>query len=104
MAATLGLVMAFVSFAMALGLIARNLIWGASVVGWTSLIVAVFIVGGIQIFVTGIVGIYVGKCFEEAKRRPLYFVRETINMDEPAQLPRDAAAGAVAPPWERARA
>lgn len=104
LAATLGFVMAFVSFAIALGLIARNLIWGASVVGWTSLIVAVFIVGGIQIFVTGVVGIYVGKCFEEAKRRPLYFVRETVNIDEATRLPIDDAANAGPPPWERARA
>jgi hypothetical protein len=43
----------------------------------------VFVVGGVQIFITGIVGIYVGKTFEEAKKRPLYFVRDTVNL-EPA--------------------
>jgi glycosyltransferase involved in cell wall biosynthesis len=51
-----------------------------SVTGWASLIVAIFAVGGFQIFITGVVGIYVGKCFDEAKRRPLYFIRESRNL------------------------
>lgn len=48
--------------------------------GYTSLIVAVVGVGGTQIFMTGVVGIYVGKCLEEAKQRPLYFVRDVRNL------------------------
>jgi len=79
MAAGLGLAISFLALLLALVIILRKLIWGISVVGWTSLIVAVCVVGGMQIFVTGVVGIYVGKCFEEAKRRPLYFVRNTSN-------------------------
>jgi glycosyltransferase involved in cell wall biosynthesis len=51
-----------------------------SVTGWASLIVAVFAIGGFQIFIIGVVGIYVGKCLEEAKRRPLYFVRDLRNL------------------------
>jgi dolichol-phosphate mannosyltransferase len=80
-AATLGLLIAFFSF-IAGGWIAINAIfWGTEVMGWASLIVTIFIVGGVQIFVTGIVGIYVGKSFEEAKRRPLYFVKNTSNLE-----------------------
>jgi hypothetical protein len=48
--------------------------------GWASLIVAIFAIGGVQIFITGVVGIYVGKCLDEAKRRPLYFVRDLRNL------------------------
>jgi dolichol-phosphate mannosyltransferase len=51
-----------------------------SVTGWASLIVAVFAIGGFQMFLIGVVGIYVGKCLEEAKRRPLYFVRGLRNL------------------------
>jgi dolichol-phosphate mannosyltransferase len=51
-----------------------------SVTGWASLIVAVFAIGGFQMFLIGVVGIYVGKCLEEAKRRPLYFVRSLRNL------------------------
>jgi glycosyltransferase involved in cell wall biosynthesis len=50
------------------------------VTGWASLIVAIFAIGGFQIFITGVVGIYVGKCLQEAKRRPLYFVRDLRNV------------------------
>jgi dolichol-phosphate mannosyltransferase len=78
-ATVLGLIISFSAFAAAILLMLRKIIWGISVVGWTSLIVAVFVVGGIQIFITGIVGIYVGKCLDEAKRRPLYFIKETLN-------------------------
>lgn len=79
-AAVVGLLTATFSIFTALVIAARALIWGSAVTGWTSLIVAVFIVGGIQIFITGVVGIYVGKCLDEAKRRPLYFVRQTSNL------------------------
>ena len=77
--AIIGLVIAVLSFIAAIAIIARVLIWGVSVTGWASLIVAVFMIGGIQIFLTGVVGLYVGKCFEEAKRRPLYFIRANVE-------------------------
>jgi len=48
--------------------------------GWASLIVAIFAIGGVQIFMTGVVGIYVGRSLDEAKRRPLYFVRDLRNL------------------------
>jgi glycosyltransferase involved in cell wall biosynthesis len=79
-AAALGLFISALSLLAGLGIMVRALIWGATVTGWASLIVAICIIGGIQIFVTGVVGIYVGKCFEEAKKRPLYFVRDTSNL------------------------
>lgn len=78
--AMVGLIIAAFSFIAGLFIIARVLIWGSSITGWASLIVSVFMIGGVQIFLTGVVGIYVGKCFEEAKRRPLYLVRATSNV------------------------
>jgi glycosyltransferase involved in cell wall biosynthesis len=78
--ALFGLVTACLSFIAALMIVVRVLVWGGSVVGWPSLIVSMFMLGGIQIFLTGVVGLYVGKCFEEAKRRPLYIVRATSNL------------------------
>jgi hypothetical protein len=78
--ALVGLVIAALSFIAGITIVARVLIWGASVTGWASLIVAVFMIGGVQIFLTGVVGLYVGKSFEEAKRRPLYFIRATSNL------------------------
>jgi len=80
LAAALGLVISMLSLLAAVAIIVRKLAWGIAVSGWASLIVALFVIGGIQIFITGVVGIYVGKCFDEAKRRPLYYVRDISNL------------------------
>jgi dolichol-phosphate mannosyltransferase len=80
-AAYFGLGLAILSILAGLAIAVRALVWGIPVTGWASLIVAVFVVGGVQIFITGIVGIYVGKTFEEAKKRPLYFIRDTVNLE-----------------------
>jgi polyisoprenyl-phosphate glycosyltransferase len=80
--ASLGLAVAALSLLAGLLILARTLIFGTAVTGWASLIVSVFIVGGMQIFCIGVVGIYVGKTFDETKRRPLYFVRETVNLNQ----------------------
>jgi polyisoprenyl-phosphate glycosyltransferase len=79
-AAMLGFIIATLSLLAGVAIFMRALIWRSVVPGWASLIVVVFIVGGVQIFITGIVGIYVGKSFEESKRRPLYFIRDMSNL------------------------
>ena len=47
--------------------------------GWTSIIAATFLMGGLTIASVGIVGIYVGNIFMEVKHRPLYIVRQQLN-------------------------
>lgn len=47
--------------------------------GYSSLISAVFLMGGLTIMTVGVVGIYVGNIFMEVKRRPLYIVRTVLN-------------------------
>lgn len=44
--------------------------------GWTSLILAIFFVGGIQLFVMGVMGEYVGRIYREVQQRPLYILRD----------------------------
>ena len=44
------------------------------VAGWTSMILIVTLLGGLQLFMLGIVGLYIGRIHNELKRRPLYFV------------------------------
>jgi polyisoprenyl-phosphate glycosyltransferase len=50
--------------------------------GWSSLMVAVCIIGGTQLMTIGILGEYVGKIYEQAKERPLYLVARTVNVGE----------------------
>lgn len=52
--------------------------------GWTSLIVALLFLGGVQLLAIGILGEYIGRIYEEVKRRPLYLVRDAVNVDAPS--------------------
>ncbi len=55
---------------------------GNTISGWSSLIIAVSFLGGLQLFVLGIIGIYLGKLFLHAKSRPEYIVRDKSLMTE----------------------
>lgn len=50
---------------------------GHTISGWASLIVAVTFLGGLQLFVLGVIGIYLGKVFLQTKNRPNYLILET---------------------------
>jgi dolichol-phosphate mannosyltransferase len=49
---------------------------GRSIQGWTSLMLVVVVLGAIQMFVLALMGEYIGRLYNEAKRRPLYIVQE----------------------------
>ena len=55
--------------------------------GWSSLIVVITVSSGISMFLTGILGIYVGMIFQEVKRRPLYLVKGWTRNSEPLARP-----------------
>jgi polyisoprenyl-phosphate glycosyltransferase len=50
--------------------------------GWTGLIIVVALLASVQLLMIGILGEYVGRIYEEVKRRPLYIVGDTVNVDE----------------------
>ena len=50
--------------------------------GWTSIMVLVGIVGGIQLIVLGVIGEYIAHIFDEVKHRPLYVVSRTHGLPE----------------------
>jgi polyisoprenyl-phosphate glycosyltransferase len=54
--------------------------WMAS---WFWLLLVILLIGGCQLVCLGILGEYLGRTYAENKRRPLYFVRETMGFDEP---------------------
>lgn len=58
-------------------IIGRTLLFGDPVAGWPSMACILFLVSGVQLFCTGIVGIYLSKTYLETKHRPIYLLKET---------------------------
>jgi dolichol-phosphate mannosyltransferase len=70
-----GLIFALLGLMYAVFAVIENL-RGRTVEGWTSILVSVLIIGGVQLISIGIIGEYLARVFSEAKDRPLYFVKE----------------------------
>lgn len=68
------------SVAAAAWILFRKLTWGIPVDGWTSLILSVWAFGGLIIANLGIIGLYLGRIYDETKRRPLYAVAREVNL------------------------
>jgi len=62
--------------------------------GWTSLVFVVLFSSGVQLISLGILGEYVGRLFEEMKRRPVWLVRKRINLPEPEARGQSLSHGA----------
>lgn len=77
LASVVGVVFCLLSFLMILFIIVRTAIWGDPVSGWPSLVCIIFMVSGIQLFCTGIVGQYLSKTYLETKHRPIFILRES---------------------------
>lgn len=60
----------------------RTLFCGVDVPGYASLMVAMLTLGGLILLSLGIIGEYLGRIFEEVKRRPLFIVRQTIGFSD----------------------
>lgn len=74
-----GFIISFISFIFGVYLFFNAAFFGSSVVGWSSLIVSIYFMGGIIIGVLGLIGIYLGKTFNETKKRPLYIIAKTTD-------------------------
>jgi hypothetical protein len=88
LAVYLGLLMSLLSAATAAVYLVKTLLFGTPVAGFPTLILAISLLGGMQLFVLGIVGEYLGKMFIEVQARQLYVVEGTINLDRDTVLSR----------------
>ena len=78
LATYMGLISSFLSFLAGLHFLYKKIFYGIPVTGYASIIVAIFFVGGIQMLVLGIIGEYIGRTYQEVRRRPLYILKETV--------------------------
>ena len=86
-----GFLMAVVSFVALIALFVHHLLDTDIPMGWPSTMTAIFFVGGMLVAVVGMVGIYVGNTFTEARHRPLYLIQEIVTCDDESQTqPNDA--------------
>lgn len=72
----LGFGVSLLSILLAVFYTIKKLLYGLNPPGFATLIVSIFLLAGMQLITTGVIGEYVGRIFEEVKRRPLYVVRQ----------------------------
>jgi len=70
------------AFLYALGMIINHMLYKSPVMGWPSLIVSVSFFSGLIILFLGVIGVYLGRIFEETKGRPKFIVKEIYNGDD----------------------
>jgi dolichol-phosphate mannosyltransferase len=85
----LGLFMSAISIFFAFWIIYGSLSRGYSVTGWSSVMISILFSSGIILTVLGIIGVYLGRVFQEVKARPLFVVSESVNLS-PLNLPGKA--------------
>jgi dolichol-phosphate mannosyltransferase len=82
LSSTLGFGASALSFVFLIyGIVIRFFFPERAIAGWASVFVAVLFLGGVQLICIGILGEYLGRMYDEVKRRPLYISEEEINLD-----------------------
>lgn len=79
LAVRFGFLISLISFFCGLYVIYNWLSNGSPIQGWSSLMVSIYFLGGIIISILGILGVYLGKTFDEIKKRPLYIISQTTR-------------------------
>ena len=74
-----GFVLALLGFVYGAYLCISYLLYGNAVGGWTTIVVSMLLLSGIQLIAIGIAGEYIGRIFEEVKARPLYIVKRELG-------------------------
>lgn len=74
----MGLLVSFISLGMILWVMWIKLFTAQAIPGWASSVIPIYFLGGIQLLSIGVLGEYVAKIYFETKRRPRYFIEETL--------------------------
>jgi glycosyltransferase involved in cell wall biosynthesis len=89
----------FISLASMVGIlwVIITKLFGATVSGWSSMLCAIFFMGGVQLLCLGVIGEYVGKIYNESKARPRYIISEAVFHDIDDTMPEESAPCGEAP-------
>jgi polyisoprenyl-phosphate glycosyltransferase len=81
----LGLAVALFAVVFGAQLVIRTLLFGNPVAGYPSMMAVILFLGGVQLITLGVIGEYLGRVFNETKRRPLYLIERFV----PSGIPSD---------------
>jgi len=75
----IGLLISFITFLFSIFIMIKYFSGNISQIGYTSIIISIWFLAGLTIAIIGIIGLYVGKTFDQTKNRPLFIVRSILN-------------------------
>lgn len=79
LATFLGFITSSISFVSGIAVMISKYVADYTPRGWTSTLVIVFFLGGVQLITLGIIGEYIGRVYDEVKKRPVYIVEEDLD-------------------------
>lgn len=91
MATYLGFIVSGISFLGILWVVYLRLFTQETITGWASLMVMLLFLGGVQLITIGVIGEYIGRIYDEVKRRPLYLIQARLGFRAPLAQPPDQA-------------
>ena len=91
----LGLLVSALSFVFGVYVFINQVFFGTRVQGWSSVMLAVLVLGGVQLLMIGVLGEYLQRILDEARARPLYIVERTLGFSPTAFSRPDAATAAA---------
>lgn len=87
---TIGVVVFLISFLISGWALFAYFFSGTAVPGWTSVVVPMYLLGGIQLLCLGIIGEYLAKIFKEVKQRPLYIIEAQVGRNSEEDITKPA--------------
>lgn len=82
LASYLGVFTAFIGFLYALEILRVKIFTDSTVAGWSSIVIIVLILGGVQLIALGMIGEYLGRVHDETKYRPLYIIEDIYKKND----------------------
>lgn len=79
---SLGFIISMLAMLYIVYLAVRAIVFKDTLIGWTSVMASIYLMGGIILSAIGVVGIYIGNIFNEVKNRPIYVISEIRNAKE----------------------
>jgi dolichol-phosphate mannosyltransferase len=78
---TLGVYISLISFLFAIFIFLRALLGQIEIIGYSSLIISIWFLSGVVIIMLGMLGLYIGRTFDQVKDRPVFIIKQTINFE-----------------------